>query len=120
MNHLKNLIKTLLSLLFIVNLYISFDHIISQESLTTDHNIELLLTQKQNDTIDFNQFKQSFSLNKPVVSYEKNQKFDHLINNKNSSEQLKFNIQNNNALSFKPILLQIVINEISILKSHCI
>ena len=120
MSYLRNLIKLLLPLLFIVNLNISFDHIINQESLATDHKIELLLTQYENEIIDFNQFKQSFSLYKSLASYKENQKFDYLINNKNLSEQLKLITQNNTALSFKPILLQILINEISILKSHCI
>ena len=69
MSHLRNLIKLLLSLLFIVNLYISFDHIISQESLASDYNIELLLTQNENEIIDFNLFNQSFSLYKTVVFF---------------------------------------------------
>ena len=87
-----------------------------------DYNIELLLKQNQYeyDSIDFNQLKQSFSLYKTVTSYKKNQKFDYQINNQNSLEQQKFNTQKHTIQSFRPILLQIVINEILIQKSHCI
>ena len=122
MRHLRNLIKILLSYLVIVNLYISFDQIISQDSLVNDYKIELLLTQNQYkyDSIDFNQLKHSFSLYKTVTSYKKNKKFVYKINNQNSLDQLKFNTQKHTIISFKPILLQIVINEILIQKSHCI
>jgi len=86
MKPFRNLIKILLPLLFIVNLYISFDHIISPNSLATNYNIELLITENQNenDITDFNQLKQSFSLYKPLVSYKKSQKFDYQIYSKNS------------------------------------
>ncbi len=122
MRHLRNLIRILLSCLLIVNLYISFDHIISQGSLANDIKIELLLTQNQYeyDSIDFDQLKQSFSLYETVTSYKKSQKFVYQINNQNSLEQLKFNAQKHTILRFKPILLQIVINEILNQKSHCI
>jgi len=122
MRHLKNLIRILLSCLFIINLYISFDFIISQDSLANIHKTELLLTQNQYDydTIDFNQLKLSFSLYETVASYKKNQKFVYQINNQNTLEQLKFNTQKHTVLSFKPILLQIAINEVLIQKSHCI
>jgi hypothetical protein len=122
MHHLRNLFRILLSCLFVVNLYISFDHIISQDSLTNDNKIELLLTQNQHEyySIDFNQLKQSSSQYETVTSYKKSQKFVYQINNQNSLEQLKFNTQKHTVLSLKPILLRIVINEILIQKSHCI
>lgn len=103
-------------------MYLSFDHIVSQAALTNEDNIELLLTQNQYEynAIDFSELEHSFFLYKPVAYYKKKQKFDYQINTFNSLEHLKFNIQNHTVLNFKPSLLQIVINEISIQKSHCI
>lgn len=51
---------------------------------------------------------------------KKKHDFEYQIKNQNLLEQLKFRVQEYAVLNFKPILLQIVINEISIQKSHCI
>jgi len=122
MNQLKNIKKVLLSLLIIVNLYTSFDFIISQEFNKSTNNIELIitLTHPVNDSIDFEQLKQSNSFYKPETFYNKKHNFYNQINNKNLLEQINFNAQKYTVLNFKPTLLQILINEISIQKSHCI
>ena len=118
MRYLINLNKILFSFLVVINLYISFDHIISQDSHANDNKIELLLTQNQYEyySIDFNQLKQSFSPYETIRSHKKNQKFVYQINNQNSLEQLKFNTQKHTILNLKPILLPIVLNEILIQK----
>lgn len=117
------MIKIFVYFLVVINLYLSFDHFGSQDSIANNYNIELpLIAQNKfdNESIDYNQLKQSFSLCKPVRLYKKNHKFNYQTNNQNALEQIKFRDQKHNILNFKSTLLQIVINEISIQKSHCI
>lgn len=120
MSYLRHLNKILLTFIFIINLYVSFDHFISQNTLPVDYNIELLVNENGNNLIDFNKLKLPFLLYESVISYKKAQRFNHQINNLNSLEQLKFDTQKHTVLNFKPILLQIAIHEILIQKSHCI
>lgn len=122
MNPFKNLNKILLSLLVIVNLHVSFDHITSQNSVCNAYNIELLISKNKHEknAINFKCLKQSISSKVPVISYLKNEKFEYKINIQNALDQLKHSTQKQSVLYFKSILLQIVINDISIQKSHCI
>jgi hypothetical protein len=122
MSHFKNLNKILFSFLVLGNLYLSFDYTISQESSSNDYNIELIITQNQNenDVINFDQLGQSFSFDKPVQFYKGTFNFECNIQKENLLDQLKFRIQEHTVLNYKSILLQIVINEISIQKSHFI
>lgn len=111
---LKNPVHIFLSFLFIINLYISFDYVINQNPMVNGHTIELLLTQNQhkNNSFDSNQIKKHFATHQPITSYYKNPKFDYQINSQNILEHQKFRAQIQTVLSYKPILLQIVINEI--------
>lgn len=77
MIHFKNLYKVLLPFLVLVNLYISFDYEISQESSSNKYNIELIIKQNQseNNAINFEQLKHFFSLDEPAQSYKKKARF---------------------------------------------
>ncbi len=121
-SHLRNLVRIVISALFIVNLYTLVDNVVCQDSLANDNQIELLLIQNQYecDSVDFDQLNQSFSLYETVSFYKKNQNLDYQINSQNSLEQLRFNTQKHTSLNFKSTLLQIVCNEILIQTSHCI
>jgi hypothetical protein len=89
---------------------------------TNDHKVELIIKQhkNENDVINFDQLYQSFSPVFPVKLLKKTPDFEYFIQNKNLSDQLKLHFQELSILNFKPTLLQIVLNEISIQKSHCI
>ena len=119
---MKNQFKIFLSFLIIVNVYISLDHIIIKDNIANNYSIELLIEQNQdqNDTVSYKHLSQSFSLHEVGTIFKKNPKFEYRINTYCSLEQITFSSQNRTALSYKPILLQISINEISIQKSHCI
>jgi len=120
MSQLKNIHKILLSFLVIVNLSLCFDYIGERESHTNDYHIALILAQNhyENDSVDFDLFKPSFSLCKPILSDKKIHNLDCQINIQNLLDELKFHTQEYTVLNFKSILLQIVLNDISNQNSH--
>lgn len=122
MNHFNTLNRVLLTLLVLVNLHLSLDCIISQESSSKDYNIELILSESQNDNdiTNFSYYQQYFLLEKPVQGYNGISSFEFDIQNKNLLDKLKFQDQENIVLKLKPFLLPIILKEISNQKSHCI
>lgn len=120
---MKHLTKIFLFLLFVVNVHISFDHIINTSSFSHRDTIELLRTPNQYheyNVTDFKQIEASFLSYLPKSSYKTLQKPNYQIYTQNVLYFLKFNSQKLISISLKTAVLQIVLNEISIQKSHCI
>jgi hypothetical protein len=123
MIHLKNINKALLSLLVIVNLFISFEFASSQEFIANDFNIELLIANSQykNKPIDFvDQLNQTIEVNQPIYNFNKIHDFENQIDTQNSLIHLKIRTRKFVVLNYTSILNKIVLNEISIQKFHCI
>lgn len=120
---MKHLTKIFLFLLFVINVHISFDHIINTSSFSNSYTTELLCTINQYHEYNVTGFKQievPFLSYLPKAYYKILQKTDYQIHTQNVLYFLKFNSQKLISISLKTTILQIVINEISIQNSHCI
>jgi len=116
MKLLKNINKTFLYLLVIINLTSDFSYVIGQNTSRYNNPITLVLTQntKVSNAITF---RQAIHTSTPTI---KKPDFSPLIKNTQILAQLKYRTQNQLTLDFKTTRLQIVLNDISIQKNHCI
>ncbi|GGD10875.1 hypothetical protein GCM10011368_11070 [Hyunsoonleella pacifica] len=115
MSYFKTLNKVLLPLLVLVNLHLSLDCKICQESTSIGYNIELILSEIQNDNeISHFSYVQQYSLSKKSIQHHnKKSTFEFKIQNTNLLDKLNFHNQENIALNLKPILFPIILKEIT-------
>ena len=111
--------KTLFSLLMVVSLYASSDFTTRQAPITNDYTIARVFTHDQSisNAVTLHKVTHSFSVCKSTISIHQ---FEHHLRTQNLLNQLQLSTQNHMILGLKPILLPIVLNEVSIQKSHCL
>lgn len=112
--------KTLVTLLAIVSVSISYNYIESETSATQQFQIELaqVSNQSENNIIHVDQLKQVLARAYSLVPYKKKDPFLYRIQTQNALAHLNFHTQNFEVLPYKSLRLQVVINEISMQNSH--
>ncbi|MCF7559994.1 hypothetical protein L3X39_05035 [Sabulilitoribacter multivorans] len=117
MQTFKNIQKVLLSCLILVGLTLSLD---VTAPITTNNpiGIELVWSQSKTENGVF-KIHQIASLN-AQTQFKRSIDYDYLIENEKRLNYSRFCIQSQSVLRYKSSLLKIVLNDISIVKSHCI
>lgn len=117
MQTFKNIQKVLLSCLVLVGLTLSLD---VTTPITTNNPISVELVWSQSKT-ENDAFKiHQITLLNAQTQYKKSIDYDYLIEYEKRHNYSRFCIQKQSVLKYKSSLLKIVLNDISIVKSHCI
>lgn len=117
---LNNIRYILLSVLLVVNLSISLDHLVDREQDTNVPKVELALSKStfKDDTVHFDQVQGFCSTSLPAQNSGQLKLSPYRIKQACLQHKLSFSTQMLTNLDLKPNLLQIRLNTISIQKAH--